>query len=91
MGDWIDDLFDQRERMAHLAVRLRLEQLLFTAVIHDRRELWHFETAMMSDGLTDNQASDLMRALHDRQRRIPDMYAPSQSDVAKWIRSFCFT
>ena len=29
---------------------------------HDRRELWHFETAIMRDDLTDDQASDLMRA-----------------------------
>ena len=87
---WFDQMINE-QRMATDAVRFRLEQLLFTAVIHDRRELWHFETSIMSDDLTDDQASDLMRALHDRQRRIPDMYAPSQSDVAKWIRSFCFT
>ena len=88
MGDWIDDLFDQRERMAPLAVRLRLEHMLDHAVIVDRREQFHFEFEVMRDDLTTDQADELFRALGDRQRRIPDMYAPSQSQLARWMRMF---
>lgn len=86
---WFDEIVSE-QRMAPMAVRFRLEQMLDNAIIHDDRELWHFEQLVWADEITEDDATELMRALGDRQPRVPDMYAPSQTQLARWIRSFCF-
>ena len=90
MGDWIDDVFDELDgRAVSEAVRSRLWSLLDSAQLEDG-EGERMVIAIADDSLSAADASELMRQLVDCQPRVPEMYAPSQRALAKWIRSFCF-
>lgn len=88
MADWIDKFFEEFEgRVADEATRSRLLQLLDSARFEgdeDRELLQRIE----ADELSFEEAKELMRRLLDTQPRIPDQYAPSQTAVARWIRTF---
>ena len=87
--DWVDDLFEKVEQEVDEEFVFRLLDLVETALLepHDAEE---FEDAILREDLTNNQAVELLRMLLDVQPRVPDMYAPSQTQLSKWIRSFCF-
>ena len=90
VDDWIDDVFEQLDgRVVDLATRYRLEDLLETAYTEGNEDQ-EFMYRINADDLTWNEVSELFRRLNERQPPIPDQYAPSQTALAKWIRSFCF-
>ena len=90
MVDWIDQVFDEmEERAVNEAVRFRLLDLVETANLDETEEAV-FILAIEGPDLTRDEADDLLRRLLDAQPRVPDMYAPSQTALARWIRSFCF-
>ena len=89
MGDWIDDVFDELNgRVVDEATRYRLEDLLETAMMEDGEE-HRFMDRIPADDLTNEGVTELFRQLIDRQPRTPEKYAPSQTELARWIRSFC--
>lgn len=90
VGDWIDDVFEELDgRVVDVATRWRLEDLLETAFIEGDADQ-QFMARIYSDELTQDDVIDLFRELSEYQPRIPDQYAPSQTQLARWIRSFCF-
>lgn len=89
MGDWIDDVFDELDgRAVSETVRSRLWSLLDSAQLEDGEDE-RMAIVIADDNLSAEDASELMRQLMDCQPRVPEMYAPSQTALAKWIRSFC--
>ena len=87
--DWIDDVFDAIDgRVVDMATRYRLEDLLETALIEGDED-HDFMSRINAESLTWDEVHELFRQLIERQPRIPDMYAPSQTELARWIRSFC--
>ena len=89
MADWIDDVFDELNgRVVDVATRYRLEDLLETAMMEDGEER-EFMNRIHADDLTHEGVTELFRQLIDRQPRTPEKYAPSQTELARWIRSFC--
>ena len=88
--DWVDDLFEKVEQEVDEEFVFRLLDLVETALL-EPRDAEEFEDAILREDLTNNQAVELLRMLLDVQPRVPDMYAPSQTQLSKWIRSFCFT
>ena len=91
MGDWIDEVFDVIEgRAVDEAVRFRLLDLAETAYL-DEMEGVDIIMSIESDELTRQEADELWRRLLDAQPRVPDMYAPTQRMLSRWIRSFVFT
>jgi hypothetical protein len=90
VGDWIDDVFDELDgRVVDVATRYRLEDLLETALIEGDEDR-QFMERINADELTQDDVNQLFRELSQCQPRIPDQYAPSQTQLARWIRSFCF-
>ena len=90
VGDWIDDVFDELDgRVVDVATRWRLEDLLETAMIEGNEDR-QFMERINADELTQDDVKELFRELSQYQPRIPDQYAPSQTQLARWIRSFCF-
>lgn len=90
MGDWIDEVFDELDgRVVNEATRFRLEDLLETAYIEDGEER-AFINRIHAEDLTNEGVTQLFRELLERQPRTPDKYAPSQTELARWIWSFCF-
>ena len=89
MGDWIDAIFDELEgRVVDVATRSRLERLLETAFT-EGDEFDAYLARIDADDLTVTECDDLFRRLTDQQPRVPDLYAPSQTALARWIKSFC--
>lgn len=89
MGDWIDDVFDAIDgRVVDEATRSRLHGLMDTARFEGDEDD-EIMQRIEADDLTPDEANELFRQLLDMQPRIPDQYAPSQTAVARWIRSFC--
>ena len=88
-GEW-DEFFDEWEREVHDTFRFRLFDLLETANLEPHEEPFLLAKIGAND-LTQAEALELHRQLVDAQPRVPDMYAPSQALLGKWIRSFCFT
>ena len=89
MGDWIDAIFDELEgRVVDVATRSRLEQLLETAFTEDD-EFDAYLDRIEADDLTTAEVDELFRRLLDQQPRVPDLYAPSQTALARWLKSFC--
>lgn len=88
MADWIDEMFDVMEGRVDEALRDRLLDLADTAFLEDREEAIVID-AILDEGLTQDEGREWMRRLVDAQPRVPDMYAPSQTMLARWIRSFC--
>ena len=89
MGDWIDDVSDELDgRVVDEATRYRLEDLCETAMMEDGEER-AFMDRIHADDLTREGVTELFRQLNDRQPRTPEKYAPSQTELARWIRSFC--
>jgi hypothetical protein len=89
MTDWIDDVFEELDgRVVEMATRYRLDDLLETAYTegHDHDE---FLRKIYSEELTQDGVTELFRQLNERQPLVRDMYAPNQTMLARWIRSFC--
>jgi hypothetical protein len=89
VGDWIDDVFDKLDgRVVDEATRFRLISLLDSACIEGDEDAEILDR-IDADDLTIDEANEMLRRLLDMQPRIPDQYAPSQSALARWIRTFC--
>lgn len=89
MADWIDEFLDELEgRVVDVATRSRLEQLLETAFTEDD-EFDAYLDRIEADDLTTSEVDELFRRLLDQQPRVPDLYAPSQTALARWLKSFC--
>ena len=89
MADWIDEFLDELDgRVVDVATRSRLEQLLETAFTEDD-EFDAYLDRIEADDLTTSEVNDLFRRLLDQQPRVPDLYAPSQTALARWLKSFC--
>ena len=89
MADWIDEFLDELEgRVVDVATRSRLEQLLETAFTEDD-EFDAYLDRIEADDLTTSEVDELFRRLLDQQPRVPDLYAPSQTALAHWLKSFC--
>ena len=89
MADWIDEFLDELDgRVVDVATRSRLEQLLETAFTEDD-EFDAYLDRIEADDLTTSEVDELFRRLLDQQPRVPDLYAPSQTALARWLKSFC--
>ena len=89
MGDWIDDVFDAIDgRVVDMATRYRLEDLLETARLEGDEDV-PFLNQIHSPDLQAADVTKLFMQLHELQPRTPDKYAPSQTELATWIQSFC--
>ena len=89
MADWIDAFLDELDgRVVDVATRSRLEQLLETAFTEDD-EFDAYLDRIEADDLTTSEVDELFRRLLDQQPRVPDLYAPSQTALARWLKSFC--
>ena len=89
MADWIDEFLDELDgRVVDVATRSRLEQLLETAFTEDD-EFDAYLDRIEADDLTTSEVDELFRRLLDQQPRVPDLYAPSQTALAHWLKSFC--
>ena len=88
--DWIEDVFDELEDRVPEGIRFRLDELLEQIYCEDERDFLHLLQRIYCPDLTSQGVTDLFRELNDRRVPIRDQYAPTQRDVAKWIRSFCF-
>ncbi len=88
-GEW-DSVFDSWEREVQDTFRFRLLDLLETAYLEPHEEPF-LEAQIEANDLTQAEAEELHRRLVDAQPRVPEMYAPSQTLLGRWIRSFCFT
>ena len=89
MADWIDSIFDELDgRVVDEATRFRLEDLLETAKT-EGREYDDYVLRIHAHTLTHEGVTDLFRELNQLQLRTPELYAPSQTELAAWLRSFC--
>ena len=89
MADWIDSIFDELDgRVVDEATRFRLEDLLETAKT-EGREYDDYVLRINAHTLTHEGVTDLFRELNQLQLRTPELYAPSQTDLAQWLRTFC--
>jgi len=89
MADWIDSIFDELGgRVVDEATRFRLEDLLETAKT-EGREYDDYVLRINAHTLTHEGVTDLFRELNQLQLRTPELYAPSQTELARWLRTFC--
>jgi|TARA_R110002167_G_scaffold339409_1_gene547133 hypothetical protein len=88
--DWVDDLFDEMERMPN-GVRFVLWELMEQVYIEDEMEEVDFIQRIWDEDLDQDGVAELFRRLNERRVPVRDQYAPSQRAVADWIRSFCFS
>lgn len=78
----IEDLTDRRDRVARL----------IQSTTYDRDEIERLVGDLWDPSLiwTAEDLRDLEMKARISQRRPCDEYAPSQTSLARWIRSFCF-
>jgi len=88
--DWINEFLDAIDGRVDDNTRARLSGLLETAYL-EPGEFELYWATIWSDDLNTDDLPDLFRRLQDCQPHIRDMYAPNQTQLAKWIRSFCNT
>ena len=88
--DWINEFLDAIDGRVDDNTRARLSALLETAYL-EPGEFESYWSTIWSDDLNTDDLPDLFRRLQDCQPHIRDMYAPNQTQLAKWIRSFCNT
>ena len=88
--DWIEDIFEELERIPD-GVRFSLEEFMEQVYIEDELEELHFWQLIWDEDLDQEGVDELYRRLNERSIPVRDQYAPSQTAVAKWIRSFCFS
>jgi hypothetical protein len=88
--DWIEDIFEELEDRVPDGIRFRLDELLDQVYCEDERDFLHLLQRIFDPDLTEDGVTELFRELNDRRVPVRDQYAPTQKDVADWIRSFCF-
>ena len=86
---WVDELFSEQEEERRPSAYNRLNYalaLLDSSTLRQGSQRFEFDLIDQHESLSDEEWNCVFRMLKMNQLRPVDMYAPSQKQIAKWVK-----